>query len=261
MEWDIGPHYLMKCRVIMIAFNYSIGPVGWILLKTENYRFNLKFLNHLTTEDDKNIEYFEGDPEKVIIFGQSTGAASVSYLLLNPLAEDSILGLSRATILEGGSALDLWAYQRDQVEITDQTVALLNSDFETYKKRYEIAEVPAKLVLLRTFLETSNSPRGFITPQSLSSNMKMRFDFIASLLAVFEFEEFVKIPLLIGLNAQKSVFIVYSAMPNLVDAYDKDPSVMVLLDTHVEDKKVLQEMGQKIKDFYSAKMKIYPKIY
>ena len=49
----------------------------------------------------RNIAFFGGDPEKVAIFGESAGAASVHDHILSPIAK----GLFRAAILQSGTAL------------------------------------------------------------------------------------------------------------------------------------------------------------
>lgn len=65
---------------------------------------------------NRNIHLFGGDPNNVTIFGESAGAASVSFLMLMPQAN----GLFHRAISESGSALCPWAMQRKPLAIAFQ---------------------------------------------------------------------------------------------------------------------------------------------
>jgi len=81
--------------VIVITFNYRLGPLGWLahpLLSKEsehNSSSNYGLLDQIAALQwvQKNIAAFGGDPNRVTIFGQSAGATSVICLLASPLAK------------------------------------------------------------------------------------------------------------------------------------------------------------------------------
>lgn len=87
----------------------------------------------------ENIKYFGGDPDKVTIFGQSSGAHMVSALVISPMVPQDLF---HRAILQSGSVFSNRAYTTDPLtdarEIAkeaginpNQSVASLNRAFMT----------------------------------------------------------------------------------------------------------------------------------
>lgn len=69
--------------------------------------YGLKDQNLVLRWIQKNIKNFGGDKNRVTIFGQSAGAASVLYQVASPQSK----GLFHRAIASSGSSLCLWAYK------------------------------------------------------------------------------------------------------------------------------------------------------
>ncbi|HWB84956.1 MAG TPA: carboxylesterase family protein [Bryobacteraceae bacterium] len=89
-----GENFARK-GVILVTFNYRVGAFGFLALpelSRESGRGisgNYGLLDQVAALQwvHRNIAAFGGDPNRVTIFGQSAGAASVGYLIASPLAK------------------------------------------------------------------------------------------------------------------------------------------------------------------------------
>lgn len=94
-----------KRGVILVTINYRCGALGFFALKALEERtggsWNLGLLDQIAALKwvRDNIEAFGGDPERVLVFGQSAGGMSTRMLLCSPAAEGLF---SRAVIQSGG---------------------------------------------------------------------------------------------------------------------------------------------------------------
>lgn len=102
-----SPDFLLDENVVFVSFNYRLGIFGFMSTEDQtvsgNYGLKDQVLALQWIKD--NIEYFGGDPNRITIFGESAGGASVSYLLQIPQAQ----GLFNAAIVQSGNSLNLWS--------------------------------------------------------------------------------------------------------------------------------------------------------
>ncbi|XP_043914762.1 bile salt-activated lipase-like [Protopterus annectens] len=106
-----GEEIAVRGNVIVVTFNYRLGPLGFLSTGDENApgNYGLKDQHMAISWVKRNIAAFGGDPSNITIFGESAGAASVSLQTLSPHNN----GLIRRAISQSGVALCSWAIQRD----------------------------------------------------------------------------------------------------------------------------------------------------
>ncbi|XP_070073704.1 esterase B1-like [Drosophila takahashii] len=104
-----SPDYFMMRDVVVVTVSYRVGPLGFLSLNDPAVGVpgNAGLKDQLLALQwiKKNAANFNGDPNNVTAFGESAGAASVHYLMLNPKAE----GLFQKAIMQSGNVLCSWA--------------------------------------------------------------------------------------------------------------------------------------------------------
>ena len=101
-----GDKLAEKYGVVVVTFNYRLGPLGWFDHRHFN-RSNIKTGNYALLDQIallewvwENINGFGGDPENVTLFGESAGGLNIFALLTSPLAK----GLFHKAIIQSGLA-------------------------------------------------------------------------------------------------------------------------------------------------------------
>nr|P07882.2 RecName: Full=Bile salt-activated lipase; Short=BAL; AltName: Full=Bile salt-stimulated lipase; Short=BSSL; AltName: Full=Carboxyl ester lipase; AltName: Full=Cholesterol esterase; AltName: Full=Pancreatic lysophospholipase; AltName: Full=Sterol esterase; Flags: Precursor [Rattus norvegicus]CAA34189.1 cholesterol esterase preprotein (AA -20 to 592) [Rattus norvegicus] len=106
-----GEEIATRGNVIVVTFNYRVGPLGFLSTGDANLpgNFGLRDQHMAIAWVKRNIAAFGGDPDNITIFGESAGAASVSLQTLSPYNK----GLIRRAISQSGVALSPWAIQEN----------------------------------------------------------------------------------------------------------------------------------------------------
>ncbi|XP_046753949.1 esterase E4-like [Diprion similis] len=104
-----SPIYLLNQDVVLVTFSYRLGALGFLSTgdKVASGNWGLKDQVLALKWVQRNIRHFYGDPDRVTIFGHSSGSACVHLLTLSKLT----IGLFHKFIMQSGSGLSPWAYR------------------------------------------------------------------------------------------------------------------------------------------------------
>ncbi|XP_049802595.1 esterase FE4-like [Schistocerca nitens] len=106
--------YFVDNDVIFVGINYRLGLLGFLSTSDEIVPGNMGLKDQVEALRwvQRNIAAFGGDPDKVTIFGQSAGGASIHYHVLSPMSK----GLFKNAIAMSGSAMNPWAFSRNATD-------------------------------------------------------------------------------------------------------------------------------------------------
>ncbi|CAG9765612.1 unnamed protein product [Ceutorhynchus assimilis] len=186
----LGPEYFMDKDVILVTFNYRVGPFGFLSTLDDEAPGNYGLKDQVAALKwvRANVELFGGDKDKVTIFGQSAGAGSVHLHMLNPASK----GLFHRAISQSGNALAGWAQpttnlQKEIATLQGKFVGCENGLNNTGDLIRCLKSIPAKdilksqdsfrpffgnpLMVFGTVVETKsrNNPNPFILKMPLQS--------------------------------------------------------------------------------------------
>ncbi|CAH0547347.1 unnamed protein product [Brassicogethes aeneus] len=105
-----NPENILEEDVVVVHINYRLGIFGFLSTNDMAAPGNTGLKDQVLALEwvQKNIAHFGGNPKNVTIFGESAGAASVSYLVQSNLTK----GLFHRAIIQSGSSLCLWSLSR-----------------------------------------------------------------------------------------------------------------------------------------------------
>lgn len=109
-EWPpLGPT-LAAHGVVVVTINYRLGVLGWLALpelsaeSRDHISGNYGLLDQMAALRwvKHNIHNFGGDPQRVTVFGASSGSLDICDLMASPLAQ----GLFERAIMQSGECVD-----------------------------------------------------------------------------------------------------------------------------------------------------------
>ncbi|CAH0725291.1 unnamed protein product, partial [Brenthis ino] len=244
--------------IVFVRCGSRLGPMGFLSINDIIAPGNsgLKDIIMALEWVQKNINKFGGDPGNVTLFGSSTGASTVHFMMLSPMAT----GLFHKAIMQSSTALNRWSLAKNPTQCTIELAKHLGI---TKKDKLEIIEelksMPA-LVIMEKYAELLRSSCKDAEGETFDAMFKpcveSEFEgqpvFLSKNPAmIIKSGNFNKVPIIIGSNNIEASVLQYIKNDFYADfdKYNKDVSLLVPKSLAL-DETLSKKIGHQLKSFY-----------
>lgn len=244
--------------VIVVTINYRLHALGFLSLPSVGISGNSGLKDqHMALEwIHENISSFNGDPDKVCLFGESAGAACVHHHMLNSKSR----GFISSAIMQSNTVFADWQYQVDGEEKTrrlakrlgakgttdqDYLDALLTATtqqiFENHSKVSDPEEVRRQLPFVFKNVYEQESDDAFLTKNPIELIKSQNFDK----------------PMIFGIcDGDAMTMGNFYRFKNL-EAFEKDPVRLVPISVDIDAKSdEMKRLSREVKELYFGDRKI-----
>ncbi|XP_015259102.1 PREDICTED: neuroligin-1-like isoform X1 [Cyprinodon variegatus] len=205
--------------VVVVLIQYRLGLLGFFSTGDEHIPGNLGLLDQVQALRwvKEHIQNFGGNPDLVTIFGESAGGASVSLLLLSPLAN----GLFHRAIAESGTAALDALVGKDPVPVMQ---AVANASGCSFESTEQIAKCIRNLDI-DTILALGKD-------RNLGCTVNIDGHFLTKPVPeLYQNHELLNVPFMTGINNHEGGFMLAShfGSPNFTEGMDKESIGELLL--------------------------------
>lgn len=249
------PDFLLQHDVILVTFNYRLELLGFLSLDIPEVPGNAGMKDQVAALKwvQQNIVHFGGDKESVTIFGESSGACSVTHHMLSPMSQ----GLFHKVIAQSGASTNDWAIGRESVDRAFRAGKLLGIETnDTYELLNYFRSLDANSLTNLTFATLTEDEKYRGLPEKFIPVIEKKFHNVEAFLDDEPIKTLVystklpKIPLMLGYNSGEGLIIVNDHLTKL-DVYNNEPSFYI--QREVADRltdEELEQYGKRVKKFY-----------
>lgn len=121
-----GPAHLVKNNIIVVTIQYRLGSLGWLTSNVKNLPGNVGLFDMRAAIKwvKEYINYFNGDPERIVVSGQGSGASAATLLSMSDFTKGMISGIFAMS----GSPLSAFAVDPVPKQTYKNMTSLLGCD-------------------------------------------------------------------------------------------------------------------------------------
>ena len=247
-----GPDFLIEDDVLVVTVNFRLGALGFLNTGDKNAFGNAGMKDQVMALKwvKDNIHFFGGCPNRVTIFGQSSGAASAEYHMLSPMSE----GLFSGVIKESGSIINPWAVSYNPRELAfmlGEALGIHTTDSAELVQKLSEFHVKDIIAASDEIMKSQNTLNGRMKAFVPSVEVDLGQDIFLSTdpWTLLKSGKIADVPVMSGVNANEAAFFA-PLMIDGIELLNTQPELFLPDDLNITDSNEQRESGECLRRFY-----------